>query len=252
MITTALSSGASALSETAPTLDPERERLHRQMLSSVSHDLKTPLAAIIGSLEVIERVKEKLPVDKQLTLIHVALQEAYRLDSFITNILDMARLESGVIVMKPDTADLGALLHNCFMRMDNQLRGSTVKLQPSTSLEVRTDPVLLSRTICLLLDNAVKYGGAPAVIQVEYGCDENTQKAFISIRDNGQGVPEDRMKVIFSKYTRFAKEDQQNAGTGLGLAIASGIMRVLGGTIDVRNQAEGGAAFTLNFPARAA
>src|SRR3984885_4716957 len=78
-----------------PVLDDERERLHRQMLSSVSHDLKTPLASIIGSLEIYERMRNTLSAEKKQMLVETALQEAYRLDTFVTNILDMARLEEG-------------------------------------------------------------------------------------------------------------------------------------------------------------
>ena len=233
----------------AETLDPERERIHRQMLSSVSHDLKTPLASIIGSLEVFERMKDKLPEDKQVTLINVALHEAYRLDNFITNILDMAKLDNGMVKTRREETEIGALLKNCMTRISNRLNGSTVNIQSNTPLNVITDPVLLSRVVCLILDNAVKYGGSPPVINVEFG-KEDSGKAFINIDDNGRGVPTSHAEAIFSKYTRFAKEDQQNAGTGLGLAIGRSIMSLLGGDIRSSNLAGGGAQFSLHFSAQ--
>lgn len=227
-------------------LDAEREHMHRQMLSSVSHDLKTPLASIIGSLEVYERMKDKLSVDKQQTLISVALQEAYRLDNFITNILDMAKLENGMVKVKPEKTDIGAMLRDCLTRLDNRLRDSNVHVVPAPLTEATTDPVLLSRAVCLVLDNAVKYSGLSPVIHIAFGKDENNS-GFISIRDNGRGIPDEQRETMFLKYTRFARGDQQNAGTGLGLGIGREIMRLLGGDMTVANHPTGGASFFLRF-----
>jgi two-component system sensor histidine kinase KdpD len=226
----------------------ERERVHRQMLSSVSHDLKTPLASIIGSLEVYTRMKDKLPAAKQAALIGVALQEAYRLDTFITNILDMARLENNAVKPKRETVEIGPMLRNCLIRLDHHLQGKAVDIEAvSGPLQVDTDAVLLSRAVCLVIDNAVKYGGSTPAVRVEFGRDDNGM-AYIRVRDNGPGIPEPQMEAIFSKYTRLSREDQQNAGTGLGLAIAREIMRLLGGRIIAQNHPEGGVLMTLSFP----
>lgn len=230
------------------SFDRERERLHRQMLSSVSHDLKTPLASIIGSLEVFERMKDKLAEDKKLSLIQVALQEAYRLDNFITNILDMAKLENNMVKAKHEDADIASLIRDCLLRLNNRLSNSTVNFHPTERIEVMTDAVLLSRAICLVLDNAVKYGGKPPVIDITLGRrDDNI--VFIDIKDNGDGVPAERKEAIFSKYTRFTKEDQQNAGTGLGLSIGRAIMNLIGGDL-VTSSPDGHTIFTLTFPAQ--
>jgi K+-sensing histidine kinase KdpD len=230
------------------SFDQERERIHRQMLSSVSHDLKTPLASIIGSLEVYERMKDKLTPDKQAALIRVALQEAYRLDNFTTNILDMAKLENGAVKPRREPIDIGSTLRNCFLRMATRLQESTVNLEAlSGPVDAVTDPVLLSRVISLVLDNAVKYGGSPPVINVEYGR-ENDEFGFIRISDNGCGILGSQKEIIFSKYTRFAREDQQNAGTGLGLAIGREIMCLLKGAITVDSTPDiPGSVFTMRF-----
>jgi two-component system sensor histidine kinase KdpD len=228
--------------------DRERERIHRQMLSSVSHDLKTPLVSIIGALEVYTRMKDKLPIQKQVALIDVALQEAYRLDTFITNILDMARLENGAIKPKQENAEIGAIVRNCLIRMDHHLHGKTIHTEAvSGPVEAITDPVLLSRAVCLVLDNAAKYGGTPGVIRIELGKDEDCT-GYIRVRDNGGGIPEHHTETIFSKYTRLGGKDRQYTGTGLGLAIAREIMRLLNGTIAAANHPEGGALLTLAFP----
>jgi len=220
--------------------DSERERLHRQMLSSVSHDLKTPLASIIGALEVFERMKDKLPDDKKLALVNVALQESYR--------LDMAKLDNDMVKVNEEGAEVNALVRNCLIRLNNRLHGSTVHFTPGAPLDVMTDPVLLSRAVCLVLDNAVKYGGTPSVIDISCYIDDESKSGIIEIHDNGSGIPETQTEVIFSKYTRSVKQDQQNAGTGLGLAICRAIMDLLGGTISAGNHPEGGALLTLRFP----
>lgn len=229
-------------------LSLDRERAHRQMLSAVSHDLKTPLASIIGSLEVYTRMKDKLPIGKQMALIDVALQEAYRLDAFITNILDMTRLENDAIKPKRENVEIGAMLRNCLIRMDRPLQGKTVELQAmSGPLNIVTDDVLLSRTVCLVLDNAAKYGGSSPAIQVEFGKDGD-HAGYIRVRDHGPGIPEHQMEALFSKYTHFGRGNQQHTGTGLGLALAREIMRLLNGTVVAANHPEGGALLTLAFP----
>jgi len=233
----------------ASSLNQERERIHRQMLSPIAHDLKTPLASIIGSLEIYTHMKDALPSEKQDTLIKVALQEAHRLDTFITNILDMAKLENGLVQPKQEDIEIGAILRDCLVRRQYDLKDSTVEVESvSGPVKTATDTALLSRALCLILDNAVKYGGTPSTIRIKFGKDDN-RLAYISIQDNGSGIPEAQTKNIFSKYTRFGKEDKHNkTGMGLGLAIARAIMTLLNGNISAINHSGGGAIFTLHFP----
>jgi len=230
------------------SFDEERERIHRQMLSSISHDLKTPLASMIGSLEVYARMSDALSPEKKATLIKVALQEAHRLDGFITNILDMAKLENGLVRAKQEDVEIGAMLRDCLTRMYPQLEDSAVDLQAATgTVKTVTDTVLLSRVVCLVLDNAVKYARTPSVIQIGYGKGGNGL-GYIYIQDNGHGIPENYAEAIFSKYTRFGRDGNHAGGMGLGLAIAREIMQLLAGHITAANHADGGAVFTLHFP----
>ncbi len=229
------------------SFDETREQIHRQMMSAVSHDLKTPLATIIGSLEVYFRMNDRLTPEKRTTLINSALMEAYRLDNFITNILDMAKLENGMVNIKSEKTELTSLLRDSVTRLGPRREKGDIRFPEGNSpIFVRTDPMLLSRAAGLVLDNALKHGGQHPTIWVNYGADHD--KAFISIRDNGAGIPPGKEEDIFSKYTRYSKSDQQNAGTGLGLPIVREIMRNLAGEITVANHAEGGAHFSLNFP----
>lgn len=229
--------------------EQERERLHRSVLRAVSHDLKTPLACIIGSLEIYGRTKDKLSPDKQNILIDTALQEAYRLDSLLTNVLEMARLEEGAVQVKHQSYDMDLLLQDCLIQLGHRLSGCdiSIKAMPA-SFSVTTDPVLLTRAICCVLDNAARHGSTHPVIGVEY--EMTGGQIIIRIQDNGPGIPESKSEEIFTKYTRFTPQGRTHTGSGLGLPIAREIMRLLDGTVTAANRPDGsGAVFTLSFAA---
>lgn len=231
----------------ATTFEQTREQLHRQMLSAVSHDLKTPLATMIGALEIHTRMDAKLSPEKKATLINSALTEAYRLDNFITNILDMAKLEGHMVQVKPEKIDLKSLLSDCLTRLGPRAKLHTINLNGNNAGgAAKTDPMLFARAIGLVLDNATKHAGKEAVIEVDYGHDG--KEITVQVRDNGPGIPAGKEEEIFSKYARIANKDQQNAGTGLGLAICREMMRMLGGTVKAENHPQGGACFTLRSP----
>ena len=227
----------------------ERVRMHRQLYSAISHDLKTPLASMIVALEIHQRMKERLTPEKQEALISTALQEAYRLDHFITNILDMGKLENGMVTIRSHPIEVGKLLNDCVRNFDIRLKGASLTIVPlNQPLTLSTDAILLCRVVTLLLDNAVKYGGKPPVIRISYEANAESQ-CLIHIADNGPGIPGSHKDSIFSKYTRFVRRDQQQAGTGLGLAISREIMALLGGSVSLgENNVMGGAVFTLAVP----
>jgi len=231
-----------------PTLDAERESIHREMLSAVAHDLRTPLASIIGSLEVYTDMHHKLSPEKRAALIHVALQEAHRLNNFVTNILDMARLEKGMIKPKRESIEIGPLLDHYRAPLDNREPDDIMDIQAiSETVRAQADASLLMRAIGLVMDNAYRYSGKPAKIRVTFGQQDGA--GYIIIHDNGAGIPEDQLDAIFSKYTRLDRQTAKSAaGTGLGLAIARAIMRLMNGDIIAANHPEGGALFTLRFP----
>lgn len=228
------------------SIDEAREQIHRQTLSAVSHDLKTPLATIIGSLEIYNRMDERLDNEKKKALVNSALTEAYRLDNFITNILDMAKLEGGMVKVKTEKCDLKWLLEDALVRLGPRRSKGDFTLTPiGTKPLVQVDTMLLGRAVVLVLDNALKHAGKHPVVVVEYGTEGN--KGLIRVRDNGPGIPKGKEREIFSKYTRLGKADQQT-GTGLGLTICREIMRTLAGEVTAENDAAGGAVFLLVFP----
>ncbi len=230
------------------TPDNMREALHRKILDGVSHDLKTPLATIIGSLEIYRRMEEKLSKEKCGALIGAALSEAYRLDNFITNILDMAKLENDMVRVRNEACDLTRLISECWVKLGPKRANCEMTMHSlNADTLVHADPMLLARAVNLVLENAMKHGGKKPVIVIEYG--KEGGDVFIRVRDHGPGIAQGKETEIFSKYTRFHKADHQNAGTGLGLAICRQLMKLLAGTVEVANHAGGGAEFTIRLPA---
>jgi two-component system sensor histidine kinase KdpD len=231
---------------TQAELNETRELLHRRVLSSVSHDLKTPLATVIGALEVYQRLQHKLTPEKREVLLKSALSEAYRLDSFITNILDMMKLESGLVTSRAEWCPVHSMLTDCITRLGPKRAQHHITIKTHDEpLQTFTDCVLLGRAVGLILDNAIQHGdNAPIVIT--YGVSDHI--AFIRIQDHGPGIPPGKEEEIFSKYTRFNKMDYKKAGTGLGLPACRVLMQLLGGEVHGENASDGGAAFTLTYP----
>ena len=228
-------------------LRDEREKLRSMLLSSVSHDLKTPLASVIGALSVYQTMGAKLPDEHRATLITTALEEAQRLDSFITNILDMTRLESGNIEFKKEWVSPEDMIRKAERRMRHRLSTHHLDAIPTdTGRQIFIDPSSAEQMLQNILDNAVKY--TPTGTHITISAYTEGSQYIIAVRDHGDGIPADKLDKIFDKYARLRRTDSQVAGTGLGLAICRSMMQSQGGSIEARNHPEGGAVFTLVFP----
>jgi len=225
----------------------EKEQLRAMLLSSVSHDLKTPLASVIGALSAFRSMRARLSEEQASTLITTALDEAQRLDSFITNILDMTRIESGQIELNIEWIKPDDLVKDCLKRLKERLRSHVVIYEPPASkYEVAMDYIMTGQVLQNLLDNAVKYTGVGSKIEILWSADKNG--FVLSVRDNGNGIPTSQLEKVFDKYTRLKKQDHQVAGTGLGLAIAKAVVETQSGNIKVKNHTEGGVVFTISLP----
>ncbi len=232
-------------------ISEEREKLRAMLLSSVSHDLKTPLASIIGSLSVFKHLKrsDRLTDDISTELTETALDEAQRLDSFISNILDMTRIESGDIDFNIEWSDPEECLNNVKKRLRQRLTNHRLSIRAfdnATDYRVEMDAMMTEQVLQNVIDNAAKYSIPDTTITVSYGV---TQNEFVYIIcDQGKGIPEEKLDSVFDKYERLKQSDSQVAGTGLGLAICRAVMEKQHGTITASNHPEGGAMFTLAFP----
>ena len=229
-------------------LGAERERLRSAMLTSVSHDLRTPLASIIGALSGLKSYRDRYDEQTRDELLGTALSEAERLDRFVGNLLDMTRLDAGAIAPKREAVDAGDLVSTALRRAMPILKDKVVvPVVPPGLPPLSLDFVLAEQVLFNLLDNAAKYSPAGGRIEVE--ARPVAGAVEIVVRDEGPGIPADALDRLFHKFYRADAGDRQRAGTGLGLAIAKGFVEALGGTIAARNRTDrSGAEFIVRYP----
>ncbi|MBP1722371.1 MAG: kdpD [Deltaproteobacteria bacterium] len=223
------------------------ERLERSLLNSISHDLRTPLSSIMGTLSSL-RDEGNVPGDEsRRELIDLALEEAERMNRFVGNLLDITRLEAGVLKVKKELYDLQDLLGSCLASLESRLTGRKTRIQIPPDLPlIPMDSVLMAQVLVNLMENALKYSPPDGIIEVTGRRGENCVK--IEVADQGPGVPQEHLGRIFNKFFRF-KRTEEVGGTGLGLAISKGIVEAHEGMIWAENRPEGGfkIVFTLPF-----
>ncbi|MBS0526359.1 MAG: sensor histidine kinase KdpD [Proteobacteria bacterium] len=230
-------------------LREERERLRSAMLTSVSHDLRTPLASILGALSSLKTYRERYDAATREDLLDTAMSEAERLDRFVGNLLDMTRLDAGVIVPKREVVDVGDLVSTTLRRAGPLLKDHSVASIVAPDLPALSlDFVLAEQALFNILDNAAKYSAPGGRIEVEARRVDG--RVEIVVRDEGPGIDPAALGRLFDKFYRADDGDRRRAGTGLGLAIAKGFVEVQGGTIAARNRNDrSGAEFVVSYPA---
>ncbi len=226
----------------------EAERLRSALLTSISHDLRTPLASIIGAATGLKNYRGSLDENAQNELIRTIQEEADRLNHFIGNLLDMTRLESGAIAPHLDSVDLSDVVGSALRRAGRILAGHKTHIDLAPDLPMlKLDPVLFEQVLFNLLDNAAKY--APAGTTVEIRARRDGTSVRLEVLDEGEGIPQADLERIFDKFYRVHAGDRRRVGTGLGLAICRGFIEAMGGTIRAGNRPDRtGALFTIVFP----
>ncbi len=226
----------------------EADRLRAALLTSISHDLKTPLAAIVGAAGALKDLSPQLDDKAKADLVATILDKSERLNRFIANLLDMTKLEAGSI--KPNMArhDVGEIVGSVLERARKILARHAVEIEIAGGLPMlELDPVLFEQVLFNLLDNAAKYAPPETTIRIESWLEGETVK--LQVIDEGSGIPPEEVELVFEKFHRASKGDQVRAGTGLGLAISRGFIEAMGGTIDAANRSDRqGAVFTINLP----
>ncbi|GFO54166.1 hypothetical protein GMSM_11730 [Geomonas sp. Red276] len=215
-----------------------RENLERALLNSISHDLRSPLAAITGVLSTLAEEEDKLSAPNRADLLETARDQAGRLNRFVANLLDMTRLEAGALQPRPEPCDIQDLIGCALAAVEPRLSGRevSVNLEPDLPL-VPLDLVLMIQVIVNLLENAGKY--TPEGSQIEISSRTEGDSLVIEVSDRGPGVPEHDLGKIFDKFYRTPVPEGAG-GTGLGLSICKGIVEAHGGSIRAENRKEGG------------
>jgi two-component system, OmpR family, sensor histidine kinase KdpD len=227
----------------------ETDRLRSALLTSISHDLKTPLAAVLGAAGALRDLAKSFDENTKADLLATIIEESERLNRFIANLLDMTKLESGAVVTNAALHDVGEIVGSALERAGKMLAKHRVEVEISPDLPmVRVDAVLFEQALFNLLDNAAKY--APPATTVRVQCWRDEDSICVQIFDEGDGIPARDLERIFDKFYRVQKGDQVRAGTGLGLAIARGFVEAMQGTISAANRTDrSGAVFTITLPA---
>jgi len=226
----------------------ETEELRAALLSSVSHDLRTPLVSIIGSATSLSAYPGALSAEDQQQLVQTILEESERLNRFVQNLLDMTRLGYGALQPRRDWVDLREISGRAVRQLQRELKDHPVTLELTDDLPmVYLDPVLIEQVLVNLIDNAAKYSRPGTAIAVKAGMADD--QVVLQVADQGPGIPEDAREAVFDLFYRVRERDSQIAGTGLGLAICRGIIGAHGGTIRARAGKEGrGTAMEIRLP----
>jgi two-component system, OmpR family, sensor histidine kinase KdpD len=223
------------------------EKLQTALLNSISHDLRTPLASITGVLSTLRLEDDWLDNETRHDLVETAFGEAERLNRLVGNLLDMSRLESGMLKISLQPCDVqdvvGSALNSLGTRLDSH--PVEVNLPPDLPL-VPIDYVLIAQVLINLLENAVKYSPEGQPIEVCAHVEDH-HSMQVEICDHGPGIPPEEIDRIFEKFYRV-KRFENVIGTGLGLSICKGIVEVHGGKIWAENRPEGGVRFVFTLP----
>ncbi len=229
-------------------LRAEADRLRSALLTSISHDLKTPLAAIIGAAGTLRDYAPALPEADRVELLGTVMDESERLNRFIANLLDMTKIESGA--MEPNFAFhyVGDIVGSALRRAGKILGAHRTEVAlPDDLPMIRVDPVLFEQVLFNLLDNAAKYAPEDTTIAILAWRDD--RQVLLRILDEGPGIPPADLQRVFDTFYRVRKGDQVRAGTGLGLSICRGFIEAMGGTILAANRPDrSGAMFTIALP----
>jgi len=222
-------------------------KLYSILLNSLSHELRTPIATIIGAADTLQASHNLLSAESRGELLAEIARASLRLNHQVENLLNMSRLESGFIQPKNDWCDISEIVYSAINRIEENkyTQAISVNIDPLTPL-IRSDKNMIEEIIYNLLVNACIYTQWNASININVQCIANILS--IIVEDNGPGFPEDEVHRVFDKFYRL--KNSKPGGTGLGLSIVKGFAEVLNGTANLKNNQGGGAYFTIVIPVK--
>ncbi|MBW4056931.1 MAG: DUF4118 domain-containing protein [Proteobacteria bacterium] len=223
-----------------------RANFERALLNSISHDLRTPLASITGSLSTLREQQDRLPDASRRELLDSACSEATRLNKFVGNLLDMTRIEAGAIPLNLEPCDLQELIGCALTPLEQRIGTRPITfILPEELPLVTIDLVLMTQVLMNLLDNALKY--SPQESDIRISAYLAPPWVVLEIADRGPGIPEQDLQRVFNKFYRIPIPEGAG-GTGLGLSICKGFVEAHGGKIEAKNRTDGGLRMLIRLP----
>jgi len=230
----------------ASQIDAESERVRNALLAAISHDLRTPLASIVGASTSLQQHGARLEPAQRDELLGAIRDEAERMTRLVDNVLQMARLQSGAVTLAREWQPLEEIVGDVLRRLRPLLAGRRVDAHLAPNLPmVLVDGVLIGQVLANLIENAAKYTPPGSAIHVTAGVEHG--EVVVAVADEGPGLPPGEEIRVFEKFHRAAPEAAQS-GVGLGLAICRAIVSLHGGVISAENLPAGGAVFRFTLP----
>jgi two-component system sensor histidine kinase KdpD len=224
-------------------IDAETERMRSSLLSSVSHDLRTPLTAIVGSAGALLEKESLVKNPKTRELLENIQSEGERLSHLVQNLLEATRLESGSVRLAKEMTPFEEVVESTLGRLEKTSRGRRVNVDIPENLPlVPIDATLIEQVMMNLLENAIRHTPREAEIDVSAAVDAGS--LVVSVADRGPGLKQEELERVFEKFYH----DPSSAGSGLGLAICRAVVKAHGGNISAANRKGGGAIFSFRLP----
>lgn len=225
----------------------ETERLRSALLSSVSHDLRSPLASMIGSAGTLLSYDAQLPAHERHELLSAILGEGQRLDRYIQNLLDMTRLGHGTLKLNRDWVDAGEVVAAAVSRLRKLFPDTRVDVHlPERTVLLHVHPALIEQALFNILENAARFSPWDQPVRVIVRSEAG--RLLVDVSDRGPGIPEDERARIFDMFYSVSRGDRGGQGTGLGLAICRGMIGAHGGSVEALPQAGGGTTIRISLP----
>ncbi len=246
-IALALDRAALIESHQRATLDADRERLRSALLSSVSHDLRTPLASIAGAASTLLDAPEAIDAGTRRELLRGIADEAERLSDLVSDLVFATRLEAGGVDPRREWTTVQEIVGSGIARLRDALAQRSFRtIVPHDLPLVRVDAVMMGQVIHNLVDNALRHTGTGAAVEIAAWLDEGD--VMIQVRDTGPGLDPEEIRSVFNRFYRGARGRETGSGLGLGLTVCRGIVEAHGGRIWAQQAQGGGAAFTIALP----
>lgn len=220
-------------------------KLYNTILNSLSHELRTPIATIIGATDTLQANNSKLNEENKNELLNEISTASLRLNKQVDNLLNMSRLESGTIKLKLDWCDINELIYDLVNQLKENTQNHTLKIDLDSNLPLfKIDYGILEQILFNLIQNAITHTQPGSIIKIK--ADVNDKNLILIIEDDGEGFSEDEIKKAFDKFYRL--KNTKAGGTGLGLSIVKGFVEAHMGTVELKNIKPRGALFTITIP----